>query len=111
MPRAVRRCGKRDCDQPMPCAEHAAKPWAASDRRATLPSYWGSLATRILKRDKTCQLHYPGTWHTNKGEATCTRIATEVDHIGSRTDHSPKNLRGVCSPCHRRRTQEQANMK
>ncbi|RNL66255.1 HNH endonuclease [Nocardioides marmoriginsengisoli] len=93
----------------MPCAEHKPKPWAGSNRRATLPPWWNSLAKRMLDRDPVCKLRYPGEWHTNKGWVSCTIASTEVDHIGSNEDHSPKNLRGVCSNCHRRRTQEQAN--
>lgn len=109
MPRAVQRCGRRDCDEPMPCAEHKAKPWAGSNRRSTLPPWWSSLTKRILKRQPRCQLAYPGEWHTSKGWVSCTKVSTEVDHIGDNENHSPRNLRGVCSTCHRRRTQEQAN--
>lgn len=109
MPRAARRCGRAECDELMPCETHKAQPWAGSDRRAALPPWWNSLARRILKRDPRCKLAYPGEWHTSKGMASCTKVSTEVDHIGDKHDHSTRNLRGVCSNCHRRRTQEQAN--
>lgn len=109
MPRAIQRCGRTGCDEPMPCPDHKPKAWAGSDRRATLPPWWSSLAKRILKRDPRCKLAYPGEWHTSKGWVSCTIVSTEVDHKGDKHNHSPANLQGVCTNCHRRKTQEQAN--
>lgn len=98
MPRARKRCGRRDCDEPLPCPVHKPQPWARSDRRAHLPSNWSSLSKTILERDPTCQLGYD----------CCTVTSTQVDHAGDRDDHSPHMLRGVCAPCHGRRTAEQS---
>ena len=110
MPRARRRCPAAGCDQLAPCPDHTPAPWASSTRRATLPTNWSStVVPHILERDPVCQLAYPGTWHTRRGPAHCTGQATEVDHIRDRNDHTPANLRGVCSACHRRRTQAQAH--
>lgn len=108
MPRAGRRCPRHGCDQLAPCPDHTPAPWAGSTRRATLPPDWDRIRAEILERDTTCQLAYPGTWHTARGLTSCTGTPTEVDHIHSATDHTPANLRGVCPPCHRRRTQQQA---
>lgn len=72
--------------------------WASSNRRATLPSDWRRIRARILRRDPTCQLRLDG----------CTNTSTEVDHIGSADDHREHMLRGVCHPCHAKRTQDQA---
>jgi hypothetical protein len=82
--------------------------WETSDRRQHLPSNWSTITADILKRDRECQLSYPGEWETRNGTMRCTVTATEVDHIGDRDDHDPANLRGACSACHQRRTREQA---
>lgn len=108
MPRARRRCTNHACDQLAPCPVHTAAPWQTSNRRAELPSDWTHIAAGILERHPTCQLDYPGIWHTSRGPARCTHTSTEVDHIGDKHDHTPHNLRGVCTSCHSRRTLEQA---
>lgn len=72
--------------------------WSSSNRRASLPSDWKHLRAKILKRDPLCQLAYD----------CCAGASQEVDHIGAADDHRPMMLRGVCVPCHKRRTQEQA---
>ena len=72
--------------------------WAGSDRRATLPKHWPTIRAFILKRDHhRCQIRDPG----------CTLLATEVDHIGARTDHRLDNLRAVCASCHAHRSAQQ----
>ena len=108
MPRANRRCTRNGCDQLAPCAEHARPAWAGSDRRASLPSDWQAIRRAVLDRDPACQLAYAGTWHTSRGATTCAGTSVEVDHIGDRNDHQLANLRGVCSPCHGRRTAQQS---
>lgn len=108
MPRANRRCPVTRCDQLAPCPEHTAAPWQTSNRRASLPGDWSTLRARILDRDPVCRLAYVGTWLTSTGTARCTRVSTDVDHIGSPVDHRPDNLRGVCHPCHVRRTVDQS---
>ncbi len=108
MPRANRRCHAPGCDQLAPCDTHTAAPWASSSRRITLPPNWSAIRAAILERDQTCQLAYPDEWHTARGPARCAGLALEVDHIGAPDDHRPKQLRGVCPPCHRRRTQAQS---
>ncbi len=108
-PRAPRRCARLDCDQLAPCPDHTPPPWQGSNRRAELPSDWTSTTRRVLADQPVCTLAYPGTWSTRRGLARCGVRSTEVDHIGDPQDHSRDNLRGVCSACHRRRTQQQAN--
>ena len=83
------------------CDEHAPAKvqWQGSSRKATLPKKWPVIRLRVLRRDKVlCQLGLVG----------CTGVATEVDHIGDRNDHSLANLRSVCSACHKQHTQLQA---
>jgi 5-methylcytosine-specific restriction protein A len=108
MPRARRRCGTRGCDAAYPCPVHTRAPWSTSSRRLTLPADWPRIRARILERDPVCRLGYPGRWMTAAGYVSCAVVSAEVDHIDSPTDHEPSNLRGVCVPCHRRRTQAQS---
>jgi 5-methylcytosine-specific restriction enzyme A len=97
-PRAPRRCSRPACDELLPCPTHTPAPWQSSHRRTLLPSDWHRIRAAILTRDPTCQLNLNG----------CTHTATEVDHIGRPDDHTPRNLRGVCTTCHRKRTATQS---
>ena len=72
--------------------------WETSNRRASLPPDWRKIRARILQRDPLCTLALD----------CCAGRSVEVDHIGEATDHRDHMLRGVCSPCHKRRTQQQA---
>lgn len=108
MPRARSRCGRPDCDLIAPCPVHKPQPWAGSNRRAELPSNWSAIRRQVLRDEPTCQLAYPGEWLTSRGPARCAQVSTDVDHIGDRHTHARANLRGVCGPCHDRRTAEQA---
>lgn len=70
--------------------------WADSDRRARLPGNWRrQIRPFILHRDPTCRLAWPG----------CTVTSTEVDHITPGDNHHPSNLQGLCTPCHKAKTQ------
>jgi len=72
--------------------------WIGSTRRATLPADWPITRRRILHRDRhTCRILGP----------RCIGLATEVDHIGERADHSDANLRSACRPCHHARSSSQ----
>ncbi|RYH30026.1 MAG: HNH endonuclease [Alcaligenaceae bacterium] len=69
--------------------------WATSDRKDRLPPDWESRRRQVLSRDGWwCQIEGPG----------CTGPATDVDHIRRGDDHSPENLRAVCSHCHSKKT-------
>ena len=68
-------------------------------RRASLPPDWRKIRARILRRDPLCRLAY---------DDICEGRSVEVDHIGEADDHRLHMLRGVCTPCHKRRTQQQA---
>jgi 5-methylcytosine-specific restriction enzyme A len=72
------------------------KQWAGT-RRAELPPDWERIRRRVLQRDPVCRM--------------CgSRDSTEVDHCGTdRLDHRDESLRGLCTPCHRRRTSAQGN--
>lgn len=80
--------------------------WNSTGR--DLPTDWASRRAAVLVDEPHCQLAYPDEWATRHGVRRCTVTSTEVDHIGDPTDHSRANLRGACSPCHARRTREQA---
>jgi 5-methylcytosine-specific restriction enzyme A len=74
--------------------------WVDAPTDRPLPPEWKRhTRPRILARDPWCRLAYPNV---------CTGRSTEVDHIGDRYDHTDPNLRGVCPPCHKARTQQQA---
>ena len=47
MPRAPRRCPRRDCDELVPCPDHTPAPWSGGRRKA-LPSNWSSIAAQVL---------------------------------------------------------------
>lgn len=72
--------------------------WDTSNRRSRLPKDWPARRRRVLRRDPTCQLRYPG----------CTVVSTEVDHRNRGDDHRDENLQGVCGPCHKRKTRWEA---
>lgn len=66
-----------------------------------LPGDWENRRKRVMRDAKgVCQLRLEG----------CRVRAREVDHIGDRDDHRLSNLRAVCVPCHRKRTQEQSRV-
>lgn len=66
--------------------------WIGSTRAARLPANWDSvIRPRILARDPICTI--------------CgRRRSAEVDHLRAGDDHSDANLRGVCAPCHLRKS-------
>lgn len=73
---------------------------AWSRNRPPLPTDWDARRRLVFARDGfVCQLSYEGV---------CAGQATEVDHVDRNDDHSLNNLRAVCHPCHRQRTQAQA---
>lgn len=82
--------------------------WASSDRSASLPPDWPDIRRQVLNEEPACRLAYADEWVTKRGIESCAGRSVEVDHIDSPIDHSRANLRGVCTPCHKRRTQEQA---
>jgi hypothetical protein len=58
---------------------------------------------QVRRRDRVCQLHYPG----------CTRHIDEFDHPNGLAGQqrqpvrSAHEIQGVCSPCHRVKTEGQ----
>lgn len=77
--------------------------WAGSNRSDTLPPDWTAIRARVHKRSRrTCE------WPTLTGK--CGRPADGgVDHIGSRDDHSMKNLRDSCHSHHGKKSSAQGN--
>lgn len=71
------------------------------DRRQTLPKDWERIRKRILQRDGyTCQ-------NRNVYGDPCREIATDIDHIGNRLDHSDANLQALCEWHHDQKTAQQ----
>lgn len=82
--------------RPCPVGGHEPEPWAGSTRHATLPAGWSSrIVPRILRRDPICSICHAAP-------------SAEVDHIDDPDDHDDANLQGLCTRCHREKTQRQA---
>ena len=63
-----------------------------------MPPDWMRRRNHVLKRDaRICKIQDP----------MCISVATEVDHIGDRMNHSEGNLRAACKPCHQNRSSGQ----
>jgi len=78
---------------------------SSSRRTVPLPPDWGSLRYAVLVRDPTCRYGL-----AELGESgSCGQPSTQVDHIGSPSDHRLEMLRGICEPHHNKRTSEQGN--
>lgn len=76
--------------------------WASSNRRAELPSNWGTIVKRIKRRDG-----HRCTW-VERGQRCLRTSHLEVDHHGDKHDHRDHNLRTLCSVHHLEHTQTQA---
>lgn len=69
-----------------------------SDRKARLPSNWGSLREEVLQRcGRRCEV-------LKKDGSRCRDRATEVDHVIPGDDHRLSNLRGICAWHHARKS-------
>ena len=79
--------------------------WEESSRRSRLPPNWEALRKPVLFRPdgsrRTCR------W-IEKGRK-CPELATEVDHIKPGDDHSPSNLRGLCTEHHLRKSSREGH--
>lgn len=95
MPRAAKACSEPSCPRLQPCPDHQRKPWAGSTRRTELPSDWRRRRRKVLRRDPIC---------TECQQA----LSREVHHTADKHNHSLEVLAGVCVPCHKKLTQEQA---
>lgn len=105
MPRAPRRCSRPDCDERVLCPTHNA-PWGGSQRSGSTRAS-RRRADNIRSRDPICRC--PGCRRCTP--SGCTRESTDVDHIVNRAaggSDDPSNLRGMCLPCHKLKTQQEA---
>lgn len=93
---AAKVCHDPHCGNLQPCAEHARKPWQDSDRGQRLSSRpWERVRQFVLDRDPVCCI--------------CTNApSVEVDHIEQGDSMDPADLQGVCVPCHKAKTQREA---
>lgn len=73
--------------------------WKGSSRRSELPSNWPALRRQVLRRcGGRCEALDPQT------HERCAELATDCDHIRPGSDHSPSNLRGLCSWHHQQKS-------
>jgi 5-methylcytosine-specific restriction protein A len=75
------------------CPRHAGA-WRNGRPASAYGSGWSKLRARVLAEEPTC---------------ACGAPATEVDHIVALAfggSHDRGNLRGTCTPCHKRKTAE-----
>ena len=78
--------------------ERVFMPWETSNRRERLPADWQARRRFVLERcGHRCE------WMISRGER-CPDRATDVDHIKPGDDHSFRNLRGLCSKHHARKS-------
>ena len=78
--------------------ERVFMPWETSNRRERLPVDWQARRKRVLER-----CGYRCEWMITR-EERCPEKATDVDHIKPGDDHSFRNLRGLCSKHHARKS-------
>lgn len=71
--------------------------WEGSTRSKRLPWNWeSSIRPTVLRRDPVCRV--------------CgLNASAQVDHIVRGDDHSLDNLRGICIPCHGRKSGREGN--
>jgi 5-methylcytosine-specific restriction endonuclease McrA len=92
---AGKLCGHAGCPNLTPCPDHQRKPWEGSTRSKQLPADWTRRRRYVLERDPIC--------------TTCDNaLSTEVHHRGRQDDHSYENLCGICTDCHKIKTQQEA---
>lgn len=107
--RAPSICNEPGCAALVPngsrgrCPTHSrSSRWTTPTRSRTSTAGHKARRRRILRRDPTCKLAYPG----------CTITSTICDHVralalgGSDTDN---NCQGVCSHCHRIKTSREGH--
>jgi hypothetical protein len=76
--------------------------WEGSTRKETLPPDWNQIRLEVFARDgNRCVIIKAN------GQRCWDRESLECDHIGDRNDHSPANLRTICSWHHQRRSSMQ----
>ncbi len=97
--RALRQCGRCGTEHRQQRCPECYPPWAGSTRKASLPADWQKISAAVIARDPVCTLQLDG----------CQGASVQADHIGDRLDHRMSNLRGVCVPCHLKRTSQQAH--
>lgn len=105
MPRAPKKCASPNCETRVQgktfCKPHTPVNWSSqSTRSSTEHKAWRRI---VLKRSKgTCEIKLTG----------CTHRATEADHIKpiaeGGAEYDPDNGQGACSPCHQKKTQQEA---
>jgi 5-methylcytosine-specific restriction endonuclease McrA len=73
-----------------------ANNWHTSTRKSRLPADWEKRRKAVLEAQPICMI--------------CgVRASTVADHIVPMTDrHEPEDLQGVCDPCHRQKTANEA---
>lgn len=95
-PQASKVCATSGCPNLEPCATHARPAWEGSTRRQRLPADWEK------RRRVTLDAYGRRCYICSNGDCN------EVDHVDGTDDHTYANLRPICPPCHKRKTQGEA---
>ena len=75
--------------------------WTSSNRRAELPPDWS-------RRRQAVKARAGGRCEAERHVPECDGIGTDCDHVGDAHDHSLANLQWLSSPCHKAKTQREA---
>lgn len=75
--------------------------WSSSNRRAQLPTDWAKRRAQVKARAH-------GRCQAEQHVDTCDGIGTDCDHIADPNDHSLDNLQWLSGPCHKAKTQAEA---
>ena len=108
MPRAPRKCPKKDCPNLITstayCPDHTTHGWINGGRPRTTTTAHRAWAAQVLDRDNhLCRIQRPG----------CTWVGTTADHVtpiaegGAEFDLA--NGQAACKPCHAKKSSEEGN--
>lgn len=108
MPRAPRKCPKKDCPNLITstayCPEHTTHGWINGGRPRTTTTAHRAWAAQVLDRDNhQCRIQRRG----------CLWVATTADHVTPIAEGGAEfdldNGQAACRPCHAKKSSEEGN--